>query len=1074
MPADVQAKMEESFSADFSNVRIHEDGEAESLGALAFTRGTDIHFAPGQYKPTDQKGQELLGHELTHVMQQSRGQVDAPTQAKGGRVINDDATLEREADEMGRRAALGQRVSISASSSAPSGCPAGLVQAKLGPTAAELDSVKINASHESESIALWDGDTDVSTKGALMRSDGEATAHFGSEVEAIAWIAARSDAGAVFLENGRYVPYQVETDAIFFSFNWDNIRYDESEPWTSVRFTGAARVIVTEDGVAIRASQYKTEGDARGVDGDESLMPGADGDLAGHRSLIGDDNAKDMDKDEFLDAFAMAMKSSALAAVHRARAEADRYLERASEQVCGGSMSRQEIALMRKTAQDAAQLQEEYDAVPDLTAAIVMSGMGQGMHRMGPNSYQIELMSEQREHDKVREELRTRQREVLARYPMLARVLDDIEDFAQLDEAEQLEQLGGEAASVVSDIDETRENIIDGSLDLWIHRNIVESTLAGLGITDETKRQWALEKSQSEKSWDTAGQVAMTVFALGFGVAAAFFSGGLSLGLAAGALGLGTADAIMQTEQYMVDSSAGNTHLDPDQSIVPPDLAGHWGWLVVAWVGVGLDAADVIRAVKAIQGAGGAIDEGIQLLARGDEALQNQLRVAARHELTPDDLVTLENKDIIGRQLGARVELDDSLGKEVRVHYEVDVRGRVGVTRVIMGSGASVLEALAHAEVVRLLERYRGVQGKLRQLWDRMRSFAGKASPDVNPFPPGTRAYESWLELKKLPSIIEARRAKLGTELDKTKEALLRQDVEFLEGELKHHQQVVDQLTLEKGVGFVARAEESTRDAIAWGLPRLDSDPAMIADPTKYYYRTAPDSTPPFVLRRHNDAEAPPRSVIDEGGRWIFAEGDMSRTERAAAWIASWDDAVQEAFERVKSAFPDDKVVPLQGVATTGIRLGDHLDGVSGEILAILTRAAQNAGEVNPAQVAEEYLSKLSDHHITVVKGTDQLRAYNYRLNFRGEKPEKDLHHIIPLYLGGDHKLLANVNAGDHSRLHTIFEKVVKLPDGTTLAPHFMQDQSRFLFEQGAGVLHSDGSVTLVQLKANGTYITVE
>ncbi|MEM9489334.1 MAG: DUF4157 domain-containing protein, partial [Myxococcota bacterium] len=774
--------METSLGADFSDVRIHEDGEAKRLGTLAFTRGADIHFAPGQYQPNSSQGQELLGHELTHVVQQSRGRSATRVHAQG-MSINDDAALEREADDMGRRAARGQPASTPGRQRATPAPPSRVIQAKPDPTvSSELDAMELAPINENKRIAMWDGDR-VSAEKVLKSHSGRGAAHFSSELAAIARITASGEAGAVFLENGRYVPYEVTTGAWFLSFKWDNVCHDESEPWTDVRFIANARVIVTEDGVPLRADQYKSERAARTAPDDEGLMPGADDGLAGHRSLLGSDAAKGMNRDAFLDALGAAMKSNALSVVHRARSEAEQYQKR----IFGGSLPRQEITLMRNAARKAAQVQRQIDAIPDdrySWKTLITGGPTIATHI----KYAMEC-----------EPLRQEQRAVISRYPMLARFLDDIVDFAQLDESEQLDKLGGEAAEVMTDIDDTRENLIDGSLDLWIHRNIVESTLAGLGITDEIRRTWALDKSRSEQNWDTAGQIAMTVFAIGFGIGAAVFSGGTSLALAAGALGLGATDAIMQTQQYMVDSSAGNTALDPNQSLVPPDLAGHWGWLVVAWVGVGLDVADVVRVVRVVKGAGDAakaLDEGIELLAGSNKTLKQQLRVAAGHRLTPDDLVTLDNKDIIGRQLGAPVELSDDLGKEIRVHYSVDARGQVGVTRVTMGTAANVLDALAHTEVIRLLNRYRGAQGKLRQLWDRMRSFAGKASPDNNPFPPGSLAYESWLELKKIPAIIEARRAKLGTEVDKAREPLLRQDVEFLEGELRHHRQMVDQITL--------------------------------------------------------------------------------------------------------------------------------------------------------------------------------------------------------------------------------------------------------------------------------------
>ncbi|HEX3474979.1 MAG TPA: DUF4157 domain-containing protein [Kofleriaceae bacterium] len=107
MPEDVRGKMERAFQADFSAVRVHEGEHAAALGARAYTQGNDIHFAPGQYQPHSEAGQALLGHELAHVVQQSQGRVRATAQASGV-ALNDEGHLEREADELGARAARGE------------------------------------------------------------------------------------------------------------------------------------------------------------------------------------------------------------------------------------------------------------------------------------------------------------------------------------------------------------------------------------------------------------------------------------------------------------------------------------------------------------------------------------------------------------------------------------------------------------------------------------------------------------------------------------------------------------------------------------------------------------------------------------------------------------------------------------------------------------------------------------------------------------------------------------------------------------------------------------------------------
>jgi Domain of unknown function (DUF4157) len=107
LPDALRGKMEQAFQSDFSAVRVFEGLEATEIGALAFTQGTNIFFAPGRYQPETQGGQELLGHELAHVVQQSEGRVQATMQTKGV-AINDNSSLEHEADVQGARAASGE------------------------------------------------------------------------------------------------------------------------------------------------------------------------------------------------------------------------------------------------------------------------------------------------------------------------------------------------------------------------------------------------------------------------------------------------------------------------------------------------------------------------------------------------------------------------------------------------------------------------------------------------------------------------------------------------------------------------------------------------------------------------------------------------------------------------------------------------------------------------------------------------------------------------------------------------------------------------------------------------------
>lgn len=61
LPPSLRLKMERAFGADFSAVSVHEDGSAQELGAQAYARGEELHFAPGQYDPESAAGSSSRG-----------------------------------------------------------------------------------------------------------------------------------------------------------------------------------------------------------------------------------------------------------------------------------------------------------------------------------------------------------------------------------------------------------------------------------------------------------------------------------------------------------------------------------------------------------------------------------------------------------------------------------------------------------------------------------------------------------------------------------------------------------------------------------------------------------------------------------------------------------------------------------------------------------------------------------------------------------------------------------------------------------------------------------------------------
>ncbi|MBA3357664.1 MAG: DUF4157 domain-containing protein [Pyrinomonadaceae bacterium] len=96
MPRQLKAGLETLSGRDLSGIRVHRNSsKPDQLNAWAYTEGQEIHLAPGQ--------ERHLPHEGWHAVQQMQGRVTPTIQAKG-KSINDDRSLEREADLMGAKA----------------------------------------------------------------------------------------------------------------------------------------------------------------------------------------------------------------------------------------------------------------------------------------------------------------------------------------------------------------------------------------------------------------------------------------------------------------------------------------------------------------------------------------------------------------------------------------------------------------------------------------------------------------------------------------------------------------------------------------------------------------------------------------------------------------------------------------------------------------------------------------------------------------------------------------------------------------------------------------------------------
>ena len=97
LPDNLKNGIESLSGMSMDNVKVHyNSSQPAQLNALAYAQGTDIHVAPGQ--------EQHLPHEAWHVVQQAQGRVRPTMQMKEGVPVNDDKSLEHEADVMGAKA----------------------------------------------------------------------------------------------------------------------------------------------------------------------------------------------------------------------------------------------------------------------------------------------------------------------------------------------------------------------------------------------------------------------------------------------------------------------------------------------------------------------------------------------------------------------------------------------------------------------------------------------------------------------------------------------------------------------------------------------------------------------------------------------------------------------------------------------------------------------------------------------------------------------------------------------------------------------------------------------------------
>ncbi|HZJ67215.1 MAG TPA: DUF4157 domain-containing protein [Kofleriaceae bacterium] len=279
MPAPLQKKMEGSFGADFSSVRVHEGGQASSLGAMAYAQGDDLHFAPGQYQPESQGGQALIGHELAHVVQQRQGRVAAPGQAKGAPVVADQG-LEDEADRAGQAAARGEPARISGGGVTGAAMPKLVGQPiqlfgsqehqSLGNTATNNASYDVGGAAD-DHFQLAHGDLVALNGDYFLAGPGTTTAGGKGQQDDLFYLAGRPG------NRGQVAGTRDEVIWALKIVRGNDARFAQGGPWAQYVFSDAVKNAVNERYQRLAAANTTHFAAPRGRDANGQPNPSAEG-----------------------------------------------------------------------------------------------------------------------------------------------------------------------------------------------------------------------------------------------------------------------------------------------------------------------------------------------------------------------------------------------------------------------------------------------------------------------------------------------------------------------------------------------------------------------------------------------------------------------------------------------------------------------------------------------------------------------------------------------------------------------------------------------------------------------------
>ncbi len=662
LPDSSRSAFERLTGASLPPVTVHPDSaEPARRGASALTVGGHIALAPGRFRPGSRDGDALMAHELTHVVQQSGGHPgSAVVQANGSRRDGFEGEADAVAASVGSGVARPLRISPVHAAGTTGTCAD-----RCGPV--QLQNA--DATDEQAEEALVDEQAaDEPVAGGFRRPDRERPPRIAYEDmisfrnrwwstdenqlrEMFEGVITRADREGG-TEHAAWLLNQ-------FVIDGGRARGTAAFPVISAHAVGARRGDLVKNPYTFQREEQERQ---RNEDAVQRLYPQI---ATTATRVFGRLMAE---RDEMLGRFRTHVHDTLSTLLDQGKARIDaeiiRYgLERTTtveyDEKPRGGWSRRTVhqfsmadepatrglagaardLLEKKKALDSAEWDQ---SLHDWTMALTAGGLLALVDEQSGGTLAAARAARNAEVARRREEYALLGAIHAQRYPVLGAFLDDKAALAAI-ASESSTRRATSAGALLWDrldrVERTRADLRDGDIDLWRLDDVigVAKRTGGVGSGSLYDR-WIGERVQAEKDEHQIVDYVLSAIGIVLGLLAIPATGGASLALAAGSVGVGAVSLSRAVADYRLKRA--NSMADRAFAIAGDDPSTFWIALEV--VGVVLDlgaAAAAFRAIRqpvraAVNAGAGAAEEATEAAVRAAEAQRAGLGARVREAIT--------------------------------------------------------------------------------------------------------------------------------------------------------------------------------------------------------------------------------------------------------------------------------------------------------------------------------------------------------------------------------------------------------------------------------------------------------